>query len=57
MADVMQVPTMVSNAEELERIATLQIASAAPSKICRFPATKSTLADLLNVIEVWIIIQ
>ncbi|OXA58539.1 Transcriptional adapter 1 [Folsomia candida] len=51
MADVMQVPTMVSNAEELERIATLQIASAAPSKICRFPATKSTLADLLNVIE------
>lgn len=52
MADVMQVPTMVSNAEELERIATLQIASAAPSKICRFPATKSTLADLLNVIEV-----
>jgi hypothetical protein len=52
MADVMQVPKMLPTTDELERIATFQVASTAPKKHCRFPANKTTMADLLNVIEV-----
>lgn len=52
MADVMQVPAIMPTADELERIAVLQVAAAAPPEDGRFPSTTATLADLRNVIEV-----
>jgi hypothetical protein len=53
MADAMQIPTVLSVTEEKERLTVLQIAaSVGPKTECRFPSTRATIADLLDLLQV-----